>query len=318
MIRGKKMASANNPQPKSSQIQFGKLPTAPILNGALVGLPRAALATYLVLVSASRDWQASVSVDRIGESAGLSRRGVQLALRRLEQDKLIKALGTNGAGVPVYLLESGGMFLVISERKTPPTSDGTAQNNVARGADIEPKGRNELCAHTEDLTENRAEADTAAGFCDVLRDAGIGEPTRSRLARELAVARVTADSVARVLTSRASGSPGVTILKLRDLCESSERSATQQQAQREREAAESQRVAEEVQARETLRRDAERDQSERDAYLAKAGRERVAAAARAVAARNPIFSGLDQSTHVAYRAAIARHLRDHRAMDHNS
>mgnify|MGYP003136213523 CR=1 FL=1 len=268
------MASANSQQ-------FGKVPTGVVLAGRLAGQTRSGLAVYLVLAATGQGWVASPSVATIAAATGCSRRTVQLALRALESSGLIRATGRPGGGAISYEIT---------------TSE--AQLGAPRCATGGPTMRTPDCAHTE-RTERTEPAGAAAGLISLLEGAGIGEPTRGKLADDLARRGVTRGDVATTIsdTKATGGGPGLIVARLRDLSQA-RASATAEASTR----------SEGRQRDQEYRRRVDEERRSRDAVLAGYSDAELGAVASTVAAACPLFTGRNWRTNQGFRSAMVRHL----------
>ena len=268
--------------------QFGKIPTGVVLAGRLAGQTRSGLAVYLVLAATGQGWVASPSVATIAAATGCSRRTVQLALRALESSGLIRATGRPGGGAISYEIT---------------TSE--AQPGAPRGATGGATMRSPDCAHTE-LTDLTEAAEPAAGLISILEGAGIGEPTRGKLADDLARRGVTRGDVATTIsdTRSAGGGPGLIVARLRDLSQ-------RRKTARASATAEASTRSEGRQRDQDYRRRVDEERRSRDAVLAGYNDAELGAVASTVAAACPLFTGRNWRTNQGYRSAIVRHLATH-------
>lgn len=97
--------------------QFGKIPFRPVDAGAVAAMSPAGAKVYLVLTAHSRNWEASLSLKRMADLAGISVRSVIRAVQHLERIGTIKRTKGNGRGRISSYRINGDMGDTVYQRK---------------------------------------------------------------------------------------------------------------------------------------------------------------------------------------------------------
>lgn len=216
-----------------SKVQFGRIPYEMIVSGALVGLIRSDLATYLVIAAhANAQWSAAISIETIADQGGMGESTARKAAQRLQDKGRIDIMPGGGRGrTNTYVIVTDPARLDSYSKEKPcrpgdTVSDGKGCHNGAervskshqKGVISTPKPCHLGDTRTEEQIEqtNRRAADAAVAGVDhlgqptehdtilaALMDAEIAEPTRSQLVSMPGVSAALVERVNR--ETRATG-----------------------------------------------------------------------------------------------------------------
>ena len=194
-------------------IQFGKIPHDRIASGCMAGADRGMLAVYLAICSMCRSWASHPSVETLCRASGLSRRGVQLALRRLEAGGHLVITPSSGRG------RANTYHIVTGNGATKGRSDEgeKAQSEPIKGAVSAPKTRTQSAPQQIEQKEQQQKA-AAADVEGMLSRAGIGAPKLGVLVTAIRQARMTSEEVCRIVeaTRGRGGRAGLIVRALED------------------------------------------------------------------------------------------------------
>tara|TARA_Y100000593_G_scaffold52177_2_gene98042 strand:- start:3525 stop:4454 length:930 start_codon:yes stop_codon:yes gene_type:complete len=202
-------------------IQFGKVPHERIASGCMAGADRGMLAVYLAICSMCRSWASHPSVETLCRASGLSRRGVQLALRRLEAGGHLVITPSSGRGrANTYHIVTGNS--AVSSEKGRSDKDERAQSEPIKGAVSAPKTRTQSAPQQKEQKEQQQKGlgsfGPAADVEGMLRRAGIGSPKLGVLVTAIRQARMTSEEVCRIVeaTRGRGGRSGLIVRALED------------------------------------------------------------------------------------------------------
>jgi hypothetical protein len=200
-------------------IQFGKIPHDRIASGCMAGADRGMLAVYLAICSMCRSWASHPSVETLCRASGLSRRGVQLALRRLEAGGHLVITPSSGRGrANTYHIVTGN-----GATKGRSGEGKKAQSEPIKGAVSAPKTRTKSAPQQIEQKEQQQKAELgsfgpAADVEGMLSRAGIGAPKLHVLVAAIRQARMTSEEVCRIVeaTRGRGGRAGLIVRALED------------------------------------------------------------------------------------------------------
>ena len=287
--------------------------------GDAAGMSRSEALTYLYLTASHRTWSATVTLDEIMAGVGLSRRGVQLALRALEARGMIQCAPRKGRGYPTTYLISAGDDGAQNSAPREEKAQVRAQNSATLSAEQrnlnfsdhlkeqQQQQQQEHCTTTAavDQTEgNGARSETLI----LLEAAGIGPPTLSNLA-DRCVAGEVPPATLRLMLENAQEQgvgTGLIVSKVRDLIRQREaRQTLRSQRQRKRQQP---GTSETLETAREQRDEVREGQAGRDAELAALSPAEFADLAETVKSESVFLAKLDPTKSSALRFAMFRRL----------
>lgn len=189
------MTVSNAQNKVNEQVQFGRVPTAVIASGAFGPLSPAAGSVYLRLCAASnREWQCSVGQRRIASDMGLHIDTVNEAIKSLHDAGLIVHHNPGNGRRSTYTITTNRSgeserFEANNRSGKSERSKGQAFGFSEQTVRIEQGNRSGESEHVQIEQINQTEGCAAADderfrqVIEALGKAGIGEPTRERLAK---------------------------------------------------------------------------------------------------------------------------------------